>query len=737
MASSGETMRLLERFPALGNLALARRRRKTPYISQISGADCGAACLAMVLASHGKHLRLEAVRQLCSVDRDGADAVAILQAGRGEGLRGRGVRIDDIDDLKLLDTPAILHWRFHHFVVLDAVHRHGATIIDPGHGRRRVGRQELRRAFTGIALTFEPTDDFVPVAKHAVGIRRYLRVIGEQSKLLWRLLVTSLLLQLLALALPVSTGLLVDRVLPRGDVHLLALLAVGLAGVLTFDFLASFIRAHLMLHLRTRLDTRMTLGFLDHLVALPYGFFQQRSTGDLMMRLNSNTTIREMLTASAMSGLLDGILVSLYLLLLCWNHLEMGLIVLFLGGLRIGLFIVTRRRHRDLMSQSLETEARSRSYQVQLLSGIETLKAVGAEGRAVEHWSNLFVDELNVALARGRLSALFDSLLVALGHASPLIILVFGTLRVLDGDLTLGTMLALNALAMGFLAPLSTLVTTAMQFQLMGSYIERIDDVMETPREQQGDEVMPAPDLQGRISLDQVSFRYSPQAPKVVQDVSIDIEAGSFIALVGASGAGKSTLAGLLLGLHQPTAGHLRYDGHDLCGLDLPSLRRQLGIVSQQPFLFNGTIRDNITLTDPSLPLAQVIAAARRAQIDAEIQAMPMAYATHLADGGASLSGGQRQRIALARALIHRPAILLLDEATSQLDAMTERQVQNELAKLSTTRIVIAHRLSTIVDADTILVMDRGKIVERGKHHELMAKRGHYATLVAAQMQGS
>ena len=732
--AKSRTRSLLERFPALRNLRSFNRHRRVPYVQQTAAADCGPACLAMVLAYHGKQVKLDEVRNVGGVGSRGADALTLLQIGRWYGLRGRGVKIDEIDDLQYLEPASILHWGFQHFVVFERWRQDGADIVDPSGGRRFVSRDTLRRTFTGVALTFEPSDDFKPEELRDKGVWRYLRQILAQSGVLSRILVTSVLVQLFVLAVPVLTGLLVDRVVPRGDYGLLAVVSTGLAAIVAFHFLASIIRAYLLLQLRTQLDARMTLDFLDHMVDLPYGYFQQRSAGDLLMRLNSNTTIREILTTGAISGVLDGLLVVVYLVVLFASSLTMGLVVLGLGLARVLMFLLTRRRQRDLMSEALQAEAKSRSYQVQMLTGIETLKASGTEKRSVELWSHLFVDELNVALDRGRLSAVVDSVLGALGVGSPLVILAVGGFQVLDGQLSLGTMLAVNALAGSFLAPLSTLVGTAFQLQLLGSYLERINDVLDTPKEQERNTVVPAGKLHGQITLERVSFQYSPMAPLVVRDVSLDIPPGQFVAIVGFSGSGKSTLANLLLGLFLPTSGRILYDGIDLSRLDFRSVRRQLGIVSQQPYLFGTNIRANIAMAEPTLSLDQVIEAARLAHIHDDVMALPMGYDTLLADGGASLSGGQRQRVALARALVNRPAILLLDEATSALDAVTEAAIHRELQALNCTRIVIAHRLSTIRNADLILVMESGAVVEQGRHDELLAASGRYAELVAAQL---
>ncbi len=726
---------LLRRFPALHQLAgRAGRRRRVPFIPQAAVADCGATCLAMVLALHGKEVPIAEVREQVGVGRDGSDALGILTAARCFGLRGRGVQVEDLEALRFLPKGSILHWNFSHFVVLDEVEASRVVVVDPAAGRRVVSRDELRRAFTGVALLFETTEDFATSDPRPTGLWRYMRQILEERDPLGRVLLISAVLQILALSTPLLIGLLVDRVVPRGDLQLLTVLCVGLAGLVVFGFLASLVRSFLALQLRTRLDARMTLGFLDHLVSLPFSFFQQRSAGDLMMRLNSNTTIRETLTSSALTGVIDGVLVSLYLVLLLLTHVQMGVLVLCLGLLRVGMYVAIKRRTRELMSMSLEAQARSRGYQVEMFSGIETLKTMGAEERAVEHWSNLFVDELNVSISQGRLSAVFDSLLNAVGVASTFLILAFGAFQVLEGELTLGTMLATNALAAGFLGPLSALVSIGLQLQLLGSYLERINDVLDTPREQEGEETSPPGTLAGRITLEGVSFRYAGKGPLVVNEVDLAIEPGSFVAVVGASGAGKSTLANLLVGLYPPTAGTISYDGRDLASLDLRSVRRQLGIVHQQPYLFGLSVRDNIAMADPSLPLSRVVEAAKLAHVHDDVMAMPMGYDTVIADGGASLSGGQRQRLVLARALVHRPAIMLLDEATSSLDAVTEQAIQQELAQLRCTRLVIAHRLSTIQAADQILVMEGGRIIERGKHGKLLERGGAYARLVAAQV---
>jgi len=710
------------------------RKRRVPFIAQLEAADCGAACLAMVLAYFGNAVPLERTRGIVGSTR-GTDALTLANAATQFGLRARGVKLE-VGDLHHLPRATILHWGLDHFVVLERVRGKGIDILDPAHGRRFIPNDRVRRHFTGVALVFEPVETFVATPAGRSKAWRYLGQMFAHRAMIARVVVTSIALRVLALALPILTAMVVDRVVPRGDHQMLAVVAAGIAVVLAFQMLANLIRSHLLIELRTQLDSKMTLGFLTHLLSLPYAFFNKRPTGDLMMRVASNTQIRELLTSSLLSTLLDGALAVGYLVLLFLLSPVLAGLTAGVGLLQVLVLLFSRFRYAALAAQDLETQARAQSYLVQMLVGIETLKIAGAEDRALEQWANLYVDQLNVALSRGRLQALLDSLNSLIQAAAPLVLLGVGALLVIDHQIGLGTMLATSALATGFLTPLSSLVASMLQLQMLGSYVARIDDVLSAEPEQvSGTAVMP-PKLTGAIELHRVSFRYGPSEPLVVRDVSLVVTPGQSIAIVGRSGSGKSTLAALLLGLHKPTEGRIVYDGYDLAELDHRGLRHQLGMVPQQPFIFSGSIRSNITLSDPSLPFDRVIAAARRASIHDDIRAMGMGYDTPVADGGATLSGGQRQRLALARALTRDPAVLVLDEATSSLDATTEREVNENLRTLRMTRIVIAHRLSTVINADRIIVMDEGQIREIGTHDELLAKGGAYAALVADQTFG-
>ncbi|NOT02360.1 MAG: peptidase domain-containing ABC transporter [Phycisphaerales bacterium] len=709
-----------------------RSRRRIPVIQGVEIADCGAACLAIVLAYFGKHVGLDRVKEITGTSRDGIDALTLLNTAKWFGLRGRAVRVET-HSLEDLAPGTILHWEFNHFLVLERVQQYFVSVVDPALGRRRIRRADFNRSFTGVALQLAPSAVFATEKRKGNLLWKYARHVLSQSGLLARLLLVTIFAQAIGLAVPILTGVLVDRIVPEANYDLLGVLASGLAIMVVFGFLSSVLRAHLLLTLSTLLEARLTLDFLEHLVALPYSFFQQRSAGDLIMRLNSNSIVRSTLTSAALSTILDGIFVLSYLLLLLLMSEPMGLLVLVLGVIQVGLFLLTRRSYRDLRTEGLRVQAKSQGYQVEMMAGMETLKASGAEGVAAAKWTHLFTDVLNVSLKSGRLAALVEPSLELINKASGLGVLLFGGYLVMQGELSLGTMLALNALAASFLAPVSSLINTSLQIQLLTPYIERIRDVIESHPEQKQGEVKPAHRLKGKVALTDVSFRYNPLSPLVVTGVSLSVQPGQHVAIVGPSGSGKSTVARLLLGLCRPETGRIMFDDVDLTTLDVSGIRQQCGIVMQHPYIFAGSIRGNIDLMNPHCTLDEVVDAARRAHLHDEIRAMPMGYDTILSDGGTSLSGGQRQRLAIARALANRPTVLILDEATSALDTITERAIRAELDAMESTTIVIAQRMSTIANSDLVLVMAKGRIVETGDHSSLMKAGGVYADLVRAQ----
>ncbi|HKU42633.1 MAG TPA: peptidase domain-containing ABC transporter [Polyangiales bacterium] len=720
---------LVQRFPALKRLTTVASK-KVPFIPQHSNVECGVACLAMVLAYHGKHVAREELRSVLGPTRDGVRAAHLLRTARHFGLLARGFK-GDLEALRCAPRGAVLHWQFNHYVVLQGVGRDYIDIVDPGKGPRRVSWQELDKAFTGVVLVFEPGSDFersdAQPKRH--GLYANLLRAGDWK----RIFSVSFAAQLVTLSLPMLVALIVDRVLPRSDEHLLFVIAFGLGVIVVFYWFTQVVRGHLLLELRTVLDAKLTMQLVDRLLALRYTFFQQRSVGDLILRLESSKMVREVLTSGALTAVLDGTMMILYLGVLLVISPMLGVVVVGLGSINVLVLWSLRGRRRAHHAEMIERQAASESYQYEMLNAIETIKGMGNEQRAVDRFTNLFVDQLNLGLNYGKLEIFFSSLTSVLRLGAPLVIFTLGALEVLGGTMSIGTMLAINTFAVGVFDPLSRLVEKLEQFERLGIYVDRMLDVFESPREQELGKPELLQPLSGAIELDGVSFRHGPMEPQVISEASLSIRPGEFIGIVGPSGAGKSTLASLMLGLYTPNEGRVLFDGRPLSEIDLTSVRAQIGVVTQNTQLFGGTIRSNIAMSDPELPHSEIERAARLANIHDDILRMPAGYDTVLASGGGSISGGQRQRIALARALARRPAILVLDEATSALDAASEAAIQSALEGIRCTRIVIAHRLSTVARADRIVVVDRGRVVEHGTPEALLARGEIYARLVAQQ----
>ena len=716
---------------ALARLGMTQKKGRIPFVQGVESADCGAASLAMVLGYFGRHEPLAEVHAIMQPGRDGVTARIIAEAATGYGLVPRALSVPQAA-WKDMPPASIIHWRFNHFVVFDHFDRRGAWLVDPMMGRRHVDTDEFRRSFTGVALTFSPGERFEQKAPGASRAWDLLSIIFKEKRLLIHIGITSLVIQLIGLVFPALTSLVVDQVLPRGDGALLNLVAVGVTLVIAAQAVAELIRSYMLSNMKVVIDARMTLRFFEHLLALPYAFFQRHTDGDLLMRLSSNAMIREILTGGVFSAILDGSMVIGYLVIVFALKPVIGMVVLAASVLILLPFWVTKNARVELAARYLDARTKSESLEVEVLRAVETIKAMGLEPEMIERWTNLFIDTLNFDVMRDRLNASVLTFEETIRGAVPLIVLVMCANMGLRGEMATGEMLALSTLTGLYITRIGGLAAQARGLQVLGSYIDRIVDVMDSPVEATGSNVV-APNVRGEIVAQNLSFRYTNQSPLVVDNVSVTVRPGSAVAFVGGSGSGKSTLVKLLAGLYLPTSGEIRMDGVSIAELDLNQYRKRISVVTQETHLFAGSIRQNLALATRDVALNEIISAAKLACIHDEIVAMPMGYETVLTDQGRSLSGGQRQRLALARALVRKPRVLLLDEATSAIDALTEARIKANLDGLHCTRLIVAHRMSTIRDAEQIYVMTDGRLVEQGTHAELIAVNGTYARLSEAQ----
>lgn len=711
-------------------------KRQVPILLQMNEVECGLACLAMIFSYYGRKTSVSELRTTYGVGRDGLSALSLVKAARRTGMIARAISLPK-NDFKHVTLPAIIHWQFNHFMIVERWTQHKVTVVDPAIGRRELTEEEFSSGFTGIVMMFEPGIDFQRrTTKSPLTLLTYAKqALSQAPGAIIQVAIASAIFQAFGLIPPFLTKTIIDQILPFKLNSAMALLGAGMIVLVVSQGFISLLREWLLIYVRARIDTHMMLGFFQHLLMLPYSFFQQRSSGDLLTRMGSNTIIRDTLSGQVISSLLDGSTVIIYLCILLFQSVPFGIITLVLGLLQVILLLCLYRPIATLAAQELTAQGKSQGYMAEAMAGIATLKAAGAERNAHERWTNLFFDQLNISIRRSYISTVSSTLMLMLKLATPFILLWIGASEVLNGTISIGTMLALTTLASSFLSPLSNLVTSGQQLQVVQAHLDRLSDIMTAPVEQNEEEVQLPPKLSGTIVLKNVSFRYSSETPNILQSINLTIHAGQKVAIVGRTGSGKSTLGRLLLGLYIPTEGAIYYDGIPLRSLNYQEVRRQFGVVLQESAIFSGSVMHNIILNNPEMPKEDAVLAAQMADIHDDILQMPLGYETLVAEGGGALSGGQRQRLSIARAIAHHPSILLLDEATSNLDVVTEQSVAQNLEQLPCTQIIIAHRLSTIRNADIILVMEQGRIVESGTHQELLLLNGYYTNLIKQQIE--
>ena len=713
------------------------KRVKAPSILQMEALECGAACLAMILAYYGKFVPLEHMRVECGVNRDGSKASNVVKAARKHGLEAKGYRKEP-EGVKEFHLPMILFWNFNHFVVLTGIKGKNVYLNDPASGPRTISYDEFDRSFTGVVLTFKPGPDFQKGGAAPNVLKALSKRLNRAKTALAYVVLAGLFLVIPGVVIPTFSKIFVDNILVAQMDGWLRPLLVAMAITALSRGLLTWLQQHYLLRFETKLALTWSAKFFRHIFRLPISFFFQRQAGDVANRVQLNDQVAQLLSGELATNMLNVVTIVFYAVLMFqYDSLLTGI------GIAIAIVNILALRYvsqkRMLLNQTLQQElGKLLGTSMSGLQMIETLKATGSETDFFASWSGYQAKVLNAQQRLGLTTRLLTAVPPFLSQMTTVAILVAGGLRVMQGQLTMGMLVAFQSLMSSFISPVNHMVNLGAKIQETTAGMNRLDDVFKHEADGQfreedtgHEEEKEFGKLTGYLELNNVSFGYSRLGSPLIENFNLSLKPGERVALVGGTGSGKSTVAKLVTGLYRPWEGDIFFDGRPRENYSRRLMNNSLAAVDQEIFLFEGAIHENLTMWDNTVPESQRIDAAKDACIHDDISARPGAYDHKVAEGGGNFSGGQRQRLEIARALVNNPTILVLDEATSALDANTERMIDENIRRRGCTTLIVAHRLSTIRDADEIIVLDNGKIVQRGTHDDMIQNpESPYAKLI-------